>query len=149
MVDIEKQVQPIVSELLLRDEAALLTELALRDRVIRDFPQLKDDLDPQFERPVEMGISDDARLVWQKFVDRVNRDTYALVCTEEVKLAELRAFFKNAPERFAAALVGVLIASGLVPAALAAVVAAIIAKLLLRNAQGALCEVWSERLPSK
>jgi hypothetical protein len=123
MDNIEKQVQPIVAELMGQDEN-----------------------DPQFVRPGSMGVTDDAREVWQKFIERVNKDAYDLICTKEVRLAELRAFFQNAPERFAAVLVGILVAESLVPAALATVVGAILAKLILRNAQGALCDVWATKL---
>lgn len=149
MDEITQQAEPIVHKMLNTDDKDLYRELAIRRQVIADYPELKDQLDPQFDRAVGLGLKEDFQEVMQKFVDGVNRDAYALICTNDNKFKDLRAMFKSTPDKFTVALVGVLIGTGLVPAAIATVVAALIAKLILPNAQGALCEVWGERLPKK
>ena len=153
MADLEGYAQPAMEKLLQSDPDQLYAELGLRRKAIEDDPSRAGSFDVTvpYDAPFA-GPLDVLKEFGQNFFRRFSRDVYGLVCGgDEENAAERQKLvdaFGLGKTTFAAALAALLVSSfGWAPA-IAAVVAALVAKLFLRNAYGAMCDVWKTKLPA-
>ena len=141
-----------VEKLLQSEPDQLYEELGLRKYAMLAEPARAGafDSDATFDAPFA-GPQDVLRDVGRRFFERFNRDAYELVCgISEADAAQRKKILESinlGETAFAAVLVGALMSTfGFAPA-VASVVAALIVRLFFRNAYGATCDVWKQRLP--
>jgi hypothetical protein len=133
--------------LLPSDERQLLEELGLRDRAISEAPELAGefDLDLPYDE-TEMGMKDELRNLGARILRRWNREAYELVCGGRAADTQVRSSLTRAlgiGQVEATALLSVTLVTHLaVPAALAAVIAAIVIKRFFSPAAEEVCARW-------
>lgn len=152
MTDIKDDAQSALEKLLQSDPDQLYAELGLRQKAIQADPnqagmfETTATYDAEFAGPLD-ALKDFGR----RFFNRFSNDAYSLVCGTDQENSQERKnlldAFGGGPTAFAAALTAALMSwFGWAPA-IAAVVAALIVKLFFKNAYGAMCDVWKQRLP--
>jgi hypothetical protein len=149
----QTKAEPALNKLLQSEPDQLFAELGLRRLAILDDPTQAGmfETSATFDAPFA-GPLDVMRDFGRKFFDRFSKDAYQLVCGADAQNSEERNklldAFGGGKAAFAAALSAALVSwFGWAPA-IAAVVAALIIRLFFKNAYGAMCEVWKERLPA-
>jgi hypothetical protein len=152
MSELDQMARHAVEQLLQSDEDQLFEELAIRNKAILKDPGLAGSFSPKASYDAAlMGPMDDLRKFGRIFFSRLNRDCYNLVCGGEQLDSQEREKVANAfgvgKTEVAAAIAGIMVAHFAIAPAIAAVVAALIVKLFFRNAHGAMCEVWKQKLP--
>lgn len=152
MSDLVNRARPAVDSLLDKDEEQLYQELGRRALAIQQDPSISGSFAPEINTQLEpLGALDDFKDFGQRFFKRVNKQSYQLICGTEAEDSEEReniiSAFGIGKEAVAPAMAALLVVHmGLAPA-LAAVVAALILRLVFRNGYEAMCEVWKEKLP--
>jgi hypothetical protein len=150
MTELSEKARASVNSLLKLDEQALYEELGLRLNVMEMSPEISGSFDPDFVRVESLGIRDDVRAFTKAFFKRVNRQTYELICDADSESVKERnkvlEAFRIGPEYVAAALAAFLVTNMAIAPAAAPVIAALIVKVVLGSAQGALCDVWGAKI---
>jgi len=152
MASLQARAEPALQKLLQSDPDQLYAELGLRQKAIENDETQAGlfEITATYDAPFA-GPLDSLREFGQNFFRRVSKDVYDLVCGNDPNNAgerkRLMDAFGGGRTTFAAALAAVLVSSfGWAPA-IAAVVAALVVKLFLKNAYGAMCDVWKNHLP--
>jgi hypothetical protein len=149
--ELSVKAKPAVSKLIEGDEDQLFEELGIRARAIGASPEVSGSFDPVVEfDEVAMGPLDAVADLGRRIYRRWEGEAHKLVCGGEGEDKEERQALQAA-FRVDSATVASLIAAGLVSyfglaPAIAAVVAAIIAKRFFRPVYEEFCAAWSERL---
>jgi len=147
MATLEEQAKPAVSNLLTQSDEDLFSELGARLKALETHPEISGKFDAEVMRLEDLGFVDD---FVTKFFARANRQAYELLCASDGKNKaernDIASKLKLSVDDAGAAIAAFLVANMAMAPAAAAVVAALIVKLVLQNAVTSLCEVWGEYL---
>jgi predicted secreted protein len=153
MPNLEDHAQPALEKLLQSDPDQLYAELGLRQKAIVDDPAEAGRFETTATYEAEFaGPLDVLKELGQSFFKNVSKNAYDLVCGDDEANAaarqKLAKAFNSGETVFASTLAALMVTSfGLAPA-IAAVVAALVVKLFLKSAYGAMCSVWKAHLPA-
>jgi hypothetical protein len=123
--------------------------LTLRVRAIEAEPNRSGDF--SLQTPKLMGVSEDLVNFGRKFFNRLQHNAYELLCGKDDDYKDLRNQVNEALSSSITAATGVIAAAlvstiGLAPA-IAAVIAAILLRLVGKTTLQATCALWTEKLP--
>jgi hypothetical protein len=134
------------------DDEALFRELGQRAYKLEALPEsaLSPGLQGDDTQGLE-GLWDHFATLGRRIFNRVTDELYAVLCgtadDDASDRAKLRSAFKLGPDDVIAGLVGVLVGTFGIAGPIAAVIAALIAKRLLKPAYEETCKYWSEQIP--
>jgi hypothetical protein len=151
MSELDEMALQAVKRLLESDPDQLFEELAIRNNAIQKDPALAGSFSPEASYDAAfMGPMGDLRDFGRIFFTRLNRDCYNLVCGSSQADAQERekvaSAFGLGKTEVAAAIAAVMVVNFGTAPAIAAVVASLVVKLFFRNAHGAMCEVWKQKM---
>jgi hypothetical protein len=156
MSDLTAQLKPLIETIWDSPESQLYEELGIRSLDIKKYPEKSSSLDPEvtFDSPMQ-GDLDYVLELGKKIFDQWAVEAYDLACGSDSEDKEDRKQLLDAAGvgevAFASAMAGLLITQLAVPAALAPVIAAIIAKRFFKPAAdkvfGEFCNYWKKNLP--
>jgi hypothetical protein len=154
MAKIEQLAQQAERNLLQNDEEQLFELLGIRARAMADDLSVAGSFEPRVvHNSTTMGPLDGVRALGRRIFNRWNVEAHKLICGGEIDDKEDREKLQNAfgmGDVTVAAVVSALLVTyfGLAPA-IAAVIAAILAKRFLKPSYDEFCQYWKENLPSK
>ena len=152
MPELTKQAESAVANLLESDEDQLYEQLGIVAQAMGSNPSVSASFQPEVTyTEAAMGPMDDVRELGKRIFRRWNKEAHKLVCgsedIDEKDRDKLRQAFGFGEVTVAGVLTGLLVTQfGLAPA-IAAVLAALIAKRFFRPAYDEFCEFWKEKLP--
>lgn len=147
-----KQTESAVANLLESDEDQLYEQLGIIAKAMGGNPSVSASFQPKVTySEAVMGPMDDVRDLGKRIFRRWNKEAHKLICgseeIDEKDREKLKQAFGFGEVTVAGALTGLLVTQfGLAPA-IAAVLAALIAKRFFRPAYDEFCEFWKEKLP--
>ena len=153
MSDLSKEAELAVKKLLQSDEEQLYQELAIRNRNLEEDPSKGNSFDPEniISDEKHAGLLDDAIEIGQNLFNSWNEQAFQLTCGSEPDNKKDREELLNAfgvsNVAVAAALSALLVTNLGLPAALAAVVAALAVKRFFNPVYEVFCSAWKERSP--
>jgi hypothetical protein len=150
MADLMLQAKPVVDRFSELSEDDLFEELGKRLRTIEIDPAASGHFELSGEVPVETyGLSTDLREFGRRYLRRVNRQAFELVCGTDAAASTERSQLLNAfglgREAVAAALTALLIAQLGIAPLVGVAVAAVIMRLVFTPTHGAMCDVWAAK----
>ena len=136
-----------------KDDAALEVVIGMREKVITERPELKDDVNLEVEYEEDMmGPLDDIKRLGKSIIRRWNKELFGIVCGntgKDRKDQEAVLTSLNLGEAAViAAVAGVLVSLG-VGGALAAPLAPIIVRRFIWPAKDELCVAWREKIDAE
>lgn len=153
MANLQKVAKPAVDKLLKKDEDQLYKELGMRTKALAKDPLLMTrsfDLEVVYDMAA-MGPMDDVRALGQQLFKRWTVEANKLLCGTTAEDKEDRDKLRNSfgidDVTVAAALAALLVVQLGIPAAIAAVVAALLIKRFFHPTYEEFCKAWTKHLP--
>ncbi len=148
-----EELERSIASLIEYDEESLIKQVAMRAEATKVDPAIAGSYDPTVTYDFEhAGIADDLRDLGGRILRRWERELYGVVCGTSQEDAEDRANILSKigadDAVLGAAVASVLIGLG-VSAAVAAVLAALLLKRILKPGGQEVCTYWSERLKAE
>ncbi len=151
MVDLAKQAEPAVEQLLKADEQQLYEQLGIRARAVAEDPAIGSSFRPEVTYDqAQMGLKEDVQEFGRRLFRRWQTEAFKLVCGkdpgDEQERTKLMEAFGLGEVAIASTLAALLVTYlGILPA-LAGVIAAVLIKRFSRPGYEEFCNVWDKSL---